>query len=170
MDSEGSFAAALRAARHDAGLTLEELAEASGVSVRALSDMERGRALGPQRRTVALIADALKLDGARRDEFVALAKAGRTRSAYLAAAPGLCELPGSIGDFTGRAAELAWISRLVDALDGVRRPVRRGGDLRRRRAGQDDPRGTRCASPARPVSRRGALRRRAGDERASGRQ
>jgi hypothetical protein len=79
--------------------------------------MERGRALGPQRQTVALIADALKLEGGRRDELVALAKAGRTRSAYLAAAPGLSELPGSIGDFTGRAAELAWISRLVDALD-----------------------------------------------------
>jgi hypothetical protein len=47
-----------------------------------------------------------------------LAKAGRARSAYLAAAPGLCELPGSIGDFTGRVAELAWISRLVGAADG----------------------------------------------------
>ncbi|WP_405098314.1 ATP-binding protein [Micromonospora sp. NBC_01412] len=117
MSGEGSFAATLRLARHTAGLTLEELAEASGVSVRALSDMERGRALGPQRRTVALIADALKLGGVRRDEFVALAKAGRTRPAYAAAAPGLCELPGSIGDFTGRAAELAWIFRLVDALE-----------------------------------------------------
>jgi transcriptional regulator with XRE-family HTH domain len=114
MNSEGSFAAALRVARHAAGLTLEELAEDSGVSVRALSDMERGRALGPQRRTVVLIADALKLDGARRDGFVALARAGRTRPAYVAAAAGLCELPGAIADFTGRAAELAWISRLVD--------------------------------------------------------
>ncbi|WP_089007842.1 ATP-binding protein [Micromonospora viridifaciens] len=117
MSGDGSFAVALRVARHAAGLTLEELAEASGVSVRALSNMERGRALGPQRRTVALIADALKLGGVRRDEFVALAKAGRTRPAYVAAAPGLCELPGSIGDFTGRAAELAWIFRLADALD-----------------------------------------------------
>jgi len=111
-----TFAVALRTARHDAGLTLEELAEASGVSVRALSDMERGRALGPQHRTVELIADALKLDGEHRDEFLTLARAGRTRAAYLAAGPGLCELPGSIGDFTGRAAELAWISRLVEAL------------------------------------------------------
>jgi transcriptional regulator with XRE-family HTH domain/tetratricopeptide (TPR) repeat protein len=117
MVDEGSFAAALRTARHAAGLTLEELAEASGVSVRALSDMERGRALGPQRRTVLLIADALKLESTRREQFAAMAKAGRTRSAYIAAAPGLCELPGSVGDFTGRAAELAWITRLVDALE-----------------------------------------------------
>ncbi|GGM37725.1 helix-turn-helix domain-containing protein [Dactylosporangium sucinum] len=118
-----TFALVLRTARHECGLTLEELAESAGVSVRALSNMERGRALGPQRRTVELIADALKLDGARRDEFVALAKAGRTRSGYLTAAPGLCELPGSIGDFTGRTAELAWISGLLDALDdGADRP------------------------------------------------
>jgi tetratricopeptide (TPR) repeat protein/transcriptional regulator with XRE-family HTH domain len=117
MTSVESFAAVLRVARHGVGLTLEKLAEASGVSARALSDMERGRAMGPQRRTVTLIADALKLDGVRREEFVALAKAGRTRSTYLAATPGLCEIPGSIGDFTGRAPELAWISRLVDVLD-----------------------------------------------------
>src|SRR5882724_3442451 len=109
MDGEGSFETVLRGRRHALGLTLEELSEAAGVSVRALSDMERGRALGPQRRTVVLIADALKLDGAPRAEFMALAKSGRTRSAYLAAAPGLCELPGPTADFTGRAAELAWI-------------------------------------------------------------
>jgi transcriptional regulator with XRE-family HTH domain len=46
MVGDTSFAALLRTARHDAGLTLEELSESSGVSVRALSDMERGRALG----------------------------------------------------------------------------------------------------------------------------
>ncbi|MEU8004260.1 helix-turn-helix domain-containing protein [Catellatospora sp. NPDC049111] len=108
-----TFAAELRTARHDAGLTLEELSEASGVSVRALSDMERGRALGPQRRTVAQIADALKLDDQPRERLLALAKAGRTRSAYLSAAPGSCELPGPLGDFTGRAAELAWLLHRV---------------------------------------------------------
>ena len=52
MVLQTSFAAVLRLARHNAGMTLEELGEQSGVSVRALSDMERGRALGPQRRTV----------------------------------------------------------------------------------------------------------------------
>jgi transcriptional regulator with XRE-family HTH domain len=128
MEAAGSFAGMLRGERHRAELTLEELAEASGVSTRALSDMERGRALGPQRRTVLLIADALKLEGARREEFVALAKAGRMRSAHLAAAPGLCELPGSIGDFTGRAAELAWIYRIAqEPADGSNVAVVSGG-------------------------------------------
>ena len=64
-------------ARHDAGLTLEELSESSGVSVRALSDMERGRALGPQRRTVVLIADALKLEG---ESAMSLTRCSLTRS------------------------------------------------------------------------------------------
>src|SRR5262245_47094933 len=114
MVAAGSFAGMLRGARHRAELTLEELAEASGVSTRALSDMERGRALGPRRRTCLLIADALKLEGSAREEFIALAKAGRARSSYSAAAPGLCELPGTIGDFTGRAAELAWIYRIAE--------------------------------------------------------
>ncbi|GAA1568023.1 XRE family transcriptional regulator [Dactylosporangium maewongense] len=113
-----TFALLLRTARHECGLTLEELSEVSGVSVRALSDMERGKALGPQRRTVELIADALKLEGVRRAEFVALAKAGRARPERLTVAPGLCELPGSIGDFTGRTAELTWIAGLLDASDG----------------------------------------------------
>ncbi|WP_084556761.1 helix-turn-helix domain-containing protein [Hamadaea tsunoensis] len=128
MEASGSFAGMLRSQRHRVGLTLEELAEASGVSTRALSDMERGRALGPQRRTVLLIADALKLEAAGRAEFVALAKAGRARSAYLAAAPGLCELPGSIGDFTGRAAELAWLYRLAEEpVDGPHVAIVSGG-------------------------------------------
>lgn len=103
------FGDVLRAERRSAGLTLEELSESSGVSVRALSDMERGRALGPQRRTVELIAEALKLADTRRDRFIALARAGRRRSGPPVAVPGLCEPPGSIADFTGRAAELAWI-------------------------------------------------------------
>jgi transcriptional regulator with XRE-family HTH domain/tetratricopeptide (TPR) repeat protein len=124
MDGEESYAALLRSARHAAGLTLEELSEASGVSVRALSDMERGRALGPQRRTVALIADALRLDDVRRERLLARAKAGRTRPSYLSAAPGLAELPDAIHDFTGRAAELGWITDLVDTID---RPTNRRG-------------------------------------------
>ncbi|GGR87790.1 SARP family transcriptional regulator [Micromonospora fulviviridis] len=121
MGGEVLFGVELRVARHAAGLTLEELAEASGVSVRALSDMERGRALGPQRRTVVLIADALKLDGERRTAFLAKARAGRTRPASLAAAPSLCELPVSISDFTGRVAELAWLLQLVESDEAMGR-------------------------------------------------
>ena len=116
MVGEASFGAALRAARHAAELTLEELAEASGVSVRALSDMERGRALGPQRRTVALIADALKLEGVQRDVLVALAKAGTSPAGKPGGHGRRGRVAGSIADFTGRTAELTWIVGQVEAL------------------------------------------------------
>ncbi|APU16198.1 MULTISPECIES: helix-turn-helix domain-containing protein [Actinoalloteichus] len=66
--------------RRAAQLTQEELAARSGLSVRAISDMERGRALGPQRRTVAALTDALELDPAAARELEAAAKAGRHRS------------------------------------------------------------------------------------------
>jgi transcriptional regulator with XRE-family HTH domain len=51
----------LRRHRRAAGMTLEELAETSGVSVRAISDMERGRTRAPQRRTLQSLVDALRL-------------------------------------------------------------------------------------------------------------
>ncbi|MFG3029211.1 helix-turn-helix domain-containing protein [Streptomyces sp. NPDC048253] len=54
-------------------LTLEQLAEVSGVSARTLSDMERGRSRGPQHRTVTALADALALDGDDRKQLIELA-------------------------------------------------------------------------------------------------
>ncbi|MGW2477064.1 helix-turn-helix domain-containing protein [Streptomyces sp. NPDC001665] len=47
-----SFAVVLRDLRQRGRSTIEGLAEASGVSVRAISDMERGRSRIPRRRTV----------------------------------------------------------------------------------------------------------------------
>ncbi|HEX8867019.1 MAG TPA: helix-turn-helix transcriptional regulator, partial [Lentzea sp.] len=44
-----TFGARLVHHRKAAGLSQEELSERSGVSVRAISDMERGRARSPQR-------------------------------------------------------------------------------------------------------------------------
>ncbi|MEU8038645.1 helix-turn-helix domain-containing protein [Streptosporangium sp. NPDC049078] len=111
-----SFAEVLRRHRHAVRLTLEQLAEASGVSARTLSDMERGRSKGSQHRTVTALADALGLDDADRDQLVELAREGRLRDRW-ARPTGLCELPRSVGDFTGRAAGLAWTSELLRAGD-----------------------------------------------------
>ncbi|MEU8763938.1 helix-turn-helix transcriptional regulator [Streptomyces sp. NPDC048659] len=47
VSGPAGFAEALRGHRRAARLTLEQLAEASGVSARTLSDMERGRSRGP---------------------------------------------------------------------------------------------------------------------------
>ncbi|MFF5248835.1 ATP-binding protein [Streptosporangium sp. NPDC000095] len=106
----------LRRHRHAVRLTLEQLAEASGVSARTLSDMERGRSKGSQHRTVTALADALGLDDADRNQLVELAREGRLRDRW-ARPTGLCELPRSVGDFTGRAAGLAWTSELLRAGD-----------------------------------------------------
>ncbi|MGW1004753.1 helix-turn-helix domain-containing protein [Streptomyces sp. NPDC002520] len=112
------FAELLRRHRHAARLTLEQLAELSGVSGRTLSDMERGRSRGPQHRTVTALADALALEGADRKQLIELARDGRLRD-HWQRPTGLCELPRDIGDFTGRAEELAWTKNLFRDEDSA---------------------------------------------------
>ncbi|MEU0565045.1 tetratricopeptide repeat protein [Nonomuraea sp. NPDC005983] len=116
ISAPSSFAELLRRHRHAARLTLEQLAEASGVSARSLSDMERGRSTGPQHRTVTALAQALSLGEEERQLFIELAREGRLRDHWTRPA-GLCELPRSVDDFTGRAAELAWADDFVHATD-----------------------------------------------------
>lgn len=77
MTGPGPFGPLLRAHRRTARLTLEELAEASGVSVRGIGDPERGRSLGPRRRTVVALAEGLRLPPAEQAELLAAAKDGR---------------------------------------------------------------------------------------------
>jgi transcriptional regulator with XRE-family HTH domain len=105
------FGEVLRGHRRAARLTLEQLAEVSGVSSRTLSDMERGRSRGPQHRTVTALADALVLEGDSRKQFLELAREGRLRD-HWARPTGLGEPPRLVDDFTGRAVELVWISEL----------------------------------------------------------
>src|SRR5215468_4253787 len=69
-----AFGTMLRGHRAVAGLTQEELAELSGLSVRAVANWERGRAR-PRRRSVALLADALALSIKQRKLFTQAARA-----------------------------------------------------------------------------------------------
>jgi predicted ATPase/DNA-binding XRE family transcriptional regulator len=73
--STGGFGAALRAHRRRLGLTQQHLADSTGLGVRTLRDLETGRASRPQRATVDLLADALKLEGTDRSGFYAAAGA-----------------------------------------------------------------------------------------------
>src|SRR5690606_38650125 len=74
----GDFATLLRAARRAAGLTQAELAAQAGVGIRTVRDLERARALRPQRMTVDLLAAALGLKGADRARFAAAARGRAT--------------------------------------------------------------------------------------------
>ncbi|MCK7626762.1 helix-turn-helix domain-containing protein [Streptomyces sp. RS10V-4] len=122
--ADDDFGALLHRLRKGAGLTQEELAQAAGISVRALSYMERGRSRGPQRRTVSALATALRLSPQDARELERLASLGRPRRAPTteilppaavpeAAAPaGVPDLlPRAPRGFHGRAAELAAVSR-----------------------------------------------------------
>ncbi len=64
------FARLLRRLRLRAALTQEALAGRSGLSVEAISALERGYRRHPRRSTLALLADALDLGAAERDGFL----------------------------------------------------------------------------------------------------
>jgi tetratricopeptide (TPR) repeat protein/transcriptional regulator with XRE-family HTH domain len=106
------FAGVLRKLRTEAGLTQEELAEAAGLSPRAISDLERGMVTTPHKDTVRLLADALQLGDRARAEFKA-AVPGRAGTGGIAATR---TLPRDIASFTGRRQEL---QELVDAAIGA---------------------------------------------------
>lgn len=143
---QSSFAALLRDRRRAVSLTQEDLADRSGLSVRAISDLERGRTSRPYRRSVQLIADALNLSEGAREEFLraaGCAPAGRPpdrprlngsdKQAVRAQWPAAAEqparpvvprqLPGSQRNFAGRAAELERLAALLDQHDGGHRAM-----------------------------------------------
>jgi transcriptional regulator with XRE-family HTH domain/tetratricopeptide (TPR) repeat protein len=101
--------------RHAAGLTQEDLAESSGLSVRALRDLERGRAQAAQRRSAEALADALRLTGSEREHFLSAAREGRKRTTRQPTVTASCALPPELPDLVGRDDELA---RLCVAATG----------------------------------------------------
>jgi predicted ATPase/DNA-binding XRE family transcriptional regulator len=69
------FAAQLKALREAAGYTQEELATIAGLSVHAVSALERGERRRPHVETVRALSAALELAGPARDAFVGSARA-----------------------------------------------------------------------------------------------
>jgi len=102
--------------RREAGLTQDQLAGLSTVSVRAIRDLELGKVQQPRKDTIRLLADALTLNGSRR---VALelavgetTAAGALKQVYNLghAAP-----PASLGPIVGRQPELQAIMKILGA-------------------------------------------------------
>ena len=111
-----AFASLLRKLRRKARLTQEELAGAAGVSVRAVSNLERGAVTTPQKDTVRLLADALGLIGPVRAEFEA---AARDRPAAGGVAAATRTLPRDIASFTGRRRELEQLAKAAAGAGAV---------------------------------------------------
>ncbi|UMO99771.1 NB-ARC domain-containing protein [Amycolatopsis sp. EV170708-02-1] len=106
--------------RRAAGWTQGRLAEASGISVRALRELERGRARAAQQRSAEVLADALGLTGGDREFFLTVAKQGRRRNPALAAqVAASCALPAPTADLSGRESELEQLSAKVAEGGGV---------------------------------------------------
>ena len=125
------FGGLLASHRQAAGLSQAELAERSGMSVRAISNLERGRTQWPHPDSVQRLAGALGLTAPDRAGFEAAAgrrlargsteAAAGTGEAGGAGAGGAGEapviprsLPGAVRQFTGRKNELSLLTGLLD--------------------------------------------------------
>ncbi|WP_433261752.1 ATP-binding protein [Actinosynnema sp. CS-041913] len=113
-----SFGALLRRHRKAAGLTQEALAERAGLSGQAVGALERGDRRFPYRDTVDRLAEALRLTDAHRAELVAAA-ARRPGPRGGSAEQPPRQFPPPVAHFTGRAAEVDAIVRLLDRSSTV---------------------------------------------------
>lgn len=107
------FGSLLQLYRTREGMTQQQLADFSAMSVRAIRDLERGRAERPRRDTVRLLAEALRLDDRRRDVFERAARpavAGNTGD--------LTDLPGMPGTSEFEYATLLLTSLSPESGDG----------------------------------------------------
>lgn len=78
----------LLALRTQRGLTQEELSERSGISVRTIRNLERGRIQSPRRSSLDLLLSVLDPDAGRAERGAAAAAAAGTRSAKAPGAGG----------------------------------------------------------------------------------
>src|SRR5947209_1544560 len=104
-----NFGTLLRELRVAAGLTQEELAAAAGVSIRGISDLERGINVAPRPYTLRRLADALQLspqDYARLSVTVRAAVAPESRRGS--------GRGQKLGNFLGAEPSGRLISRLSD--------------------------------------------------------
>jgi DNA-binding SARP family transcriptional activator/tetratricopeptide (TPR) repeat protein/transcriptional regulator with XRE-family HTH domain len=113
------FAETLRTNRTRLGWTQAELAEQAGVSERTVQGLESGRSR-PRLSTARLLAKALRLEATELESFILAASRLPTMAALSApsapreaALPAPAQLPPDIGDFVGRASELAMLDELL---------------------------------------------------------
>src|SRR3954468_13703471 len=102
-----TFADLLRQLRTAAALSQEELAERAGVSLRGLSDLERGVRRTPHLTTVRLLADALALNPEDRQALLAAARPETVAETTGAPQAPTGSLPLPLTALLGREQDLA---------------------------------------------------------------
>jgi tetratricopeptide (TPR) repeat protein/transcriptional regulator with XRE-family HTH domain len=116
-DGSAALGDRLRAYRRSAGISQQELAERSGLTVRMISNLESGRTRWPFPNSLRRLADALRLSEPARAQFVS---AARRRPVAAPSIPG--QTTGqATGRPAGRAADQA--SGRAAAQDGAGGPV-----------------------------------------------
>lgn len=112
-DNSQTFGRLLRQFRLEFGITQEELAERAGLSVRGISDLERGVNRSPYRATIERLSAALGLEGERRDSLEATVsrRRGPTPPEHAPRAAGLPLPPTSL---IGREKDVTTVVRLLE--------------------------------------------------------
>jgi predicted ATPase/DNA-binding XRE family transcriptional regulator len=105
----GTFGAHLKALREAASFTQEELATITGLSVQAISALERGERRRPHVETVRALSAAFDLTGPVRDAFVASARAVAPTTAGDDLSHAFLPLPLTV--LIGREAEIEALRR-----------------------------------------------------------
>jgi tetratricopeptide (TPR) repeat protein/transcriptional regulator with XRE-family HTH domain len=111
--STPGFGALLKRYRNAAGITQEELAMRAGLSVEAISALERGTRQAPRKETIQLLIEALHLSEA---DGAVLQNAARRRLTSSPVSGTLSLSPeGAAVPFVGRAREVALAQRMLSA-------------------------------------------------------
>ncbi|MFW6638553.1 helix-turn-helix domain-containing protein [Nocardiopsis algeriensis] len=117
-EEQHSFGHLLRRYRLRREMTQQELADFSTISVRAIRDLEHGRARNPRRDTVRLLADGLRLGDRDREDLRAAAGRGPGRNRLRAGAPGSAGAPPAARTpFVGRQDELHFLTSRISASE-----------------------------------------------------
>src|SRR5579871_4315476 len=111
-----SVGALIRKHRLAVGLTQEELAERAGISVRGLSDLERGARSAPHRDTVELLAQALGLSTQDR-AMLETVRARVQRGRVAVPEPTALSLPLLPTPLVGREQDEAAVAHLLQRDD-----------------------------------------------------
>ena len=109
-----SFGDLLRRYRTAAALTQEELAERAGLSVRGISDLERGVKLRPHRDTVRLLADALQLSPEEQAMLAAAVRSPVSGAGATSVPADRTNLPVQLSSFVGRQREMDELGHLLE--------------------------------------------------------